>query len=100
MGGAATGVGYAALSGTVLQYYLNQVIGLAPIIVGTTILISLVLDAVIDPLLGQWSDNFRSGLGRRHPFMYTAAALAALSFYGLWHAPKALSGAAAAGRSC
>jgi Na+/melibiose symporter-like transporter len=92
LGGAATGVGYAALSGTVLQYYLNQVVGLPPMVVGTTILISLILDAVIDPLLGQWSDNFRSRLGRRHPFMYTAAALAALSFYGLWHAPSALSG--------
>jgi Na+/melibiose symporter-like transporter len=92
LGGAATGVGYAALSGTVLQYYLNQVVGLAPIVVGTTILISLVLDAVVDPLIGQWSDNTRSNLGRRHPFMYTAAVLAALSFYGLWHAPSALSG--------
>jgi Na+/melibiose symporter-like transporter len=94
LGGAATGVGYAALSGTVLQYYLNQVIGLPPIVVGTTILLSLILDAVIDPLLGQWSDNFQSPLGRRHPFMYAAAVLASLSFYGLWHAPASLAGPA------
>ena len=93
LGGAAAGVGAAALSGTVLQYYLNQVVGLPAIVVGTTILVSLIIDALVDPLVGQWSDNFQSRLGRRHPFMYVAAFLAAASFYGLWHAPQNLSGA-------
>jgi Na+/melibiose symporter-like transporter len=91
-GATASGIAYAALSGAVLQYFLNQVIGLPAILVGTAILISLALDAVIDPLVGQWSDNVQSSLGRRHPFMYASAVLAAISFYGLWHAPHALTG--------
>ncbi|MDR3510482.1 MAG: MFS transporter [Caulobacteraceae bacterium] len=92
LGATAAGVAYAALSGAVLQYYLNQVMRLPAILVGTAIMISLAADAVVDPLLGQWSDNFRSRWGRRHPFMYASAILASASFYGLWHAPQSLSG--------
>jgi GPH family glycoside/pentoside/hexuronide:cation symporter len=91
-GAFAIGVGYYALSGSVLQYYLNQVVRLPPLLVGTALAVSLIVDALIDPLVGQWSDNFRSRLGRRHPFMYGAAFLSAVSFYFLWHAPAALAG--------
>ena len=92
LGAAGTGVAYAALSGTVLQYFLNQVMGLPAILVGTAIMVSLIVDAVIDPLIGQWSDNLQSRWGRRHPFMYASAFLAAISFYALWHAPASLTG--------
>lgn len=92
IGAAGTGIAYAALSGAVLQYYLNQVMRLPAILVGTAIMASLVLDAVVDPLVGQWSDNLQSRWGRRHPFMYASAFLASAAFYGLWHAPRALSG--------
>lgn len=91
IGAIGSGVAVAALSGAVLQYYLNQVVLLPAIVVGTTIMISLMVDAVIDPLIGQWSDNFRSRLGRRHPFMCASAFLSAISFYALWHAPRDLS---------
>src|SRR5271154_4131885 len=92
MGSLAIGVGYYALSGSVLQYYLNQVVRLPPLLVGSALAISLMVDALIDPLVGAWSDNLRSRFGRRHPFMYAGAFLAAISFYFLWHAPAALSG--------
>jgi GPH family glycoside/pentoside/hexuronide:cation symporter len=92
MGSVAVGVGYYALSGSVLQYYLNQVVRLPPLLVGSALAISLMVDALIDPIVGAWSDNVRSRFGRRHPFMYAAAFLAATSFYFLWHAPAALSG--------
>ena len=91
-GSLAVGVGFYALSGSVLQYYLNQVVRLPPLMVGSALAISLMVDALIDPLVGAWSDNVRSPLGRRHPFMYAAAVLAALAFYFLWHAPASLSG--------
>jgi GPH family glycoside/pentoside/hexuronide:cation symporter len=97
LGAAGTGIAYAALSGAVLQYYLNQVMRLPAILVGTAIMASLLLDAVIDPLIGQWSDNLQSRWGRRHPFMYASAFLASASFYGLWHAPRSLSGMALLG---
>ena len=97
LGAAGSGVAYAALSGTVLQYYLNQVMGLPAILVGTAIMVSLIVDAVVDPLVGQWSDNLQSPWGRRHPFMYVSAFLAAAAFYALWHAPGSLSGMALLG---
>ena len=101
--GFATQVGYGlglipagilltGLAAATLQYYINQVIGVPPILTGLLILASLVVDAICDPLIGQWSDNFRSPLGRRHPFMYAAAILMAVTFYFLWHAPANLSG--------
>jgi hypothetical protein len=92
LGAAARGIAYAALFGAVLQYYLNQVMRLPAILVGAAIMASLIADAVIDPLIGQWLDNLQSKWGRRHPFMYASAFLASAAFYSLWHAPRALSG--------
>ena len=92
VGALGTGIGLAALSATVLNYFLNQVVGIAPLVVGSLILVSLVIDAVLDPLIGQWSDNLRTRWGRRHPLMYVAVVLWTLSFYFLWHAPKGVVG--------
>jgi len=91
-GSVAFGTAYAGLSGAVLQIYLNQVLGLPAILVGTAIMVSLMADAVVDPLIGQWSDKARTRWGRRHPFMYASAAPAALFFFLLWNAPHGLVG--------
>jgi Na+/melibiose symporter-like transporter len=91
-GSVAFGTAYAGLSGAVLQIYLNQVLGMPAILVGTAIMVSLMADAVVDPLIGQWSDKSRTRWGRRHPFMYAAAAPAALFFFLLWNAPHGLGG--------
>lgn len=73
-------------SGT-LNFYLNQVIGLDPLTVGAGITASLVIDAVIDPLIAQWSDHMRSPIGRRHPLLYASAALAPVAGLIFWHLP-------------
>ena len=91
LGSVAYGVAFAGLSGAVLQIYLNQVLGLQPLVVGTAIMVSLIADAIFDPLIGQWSDKTRTRLGRRHPFMYASAIPAAVFFFLLWHAPRSLS---------
>lgn len=90
-GALASGVAYAGLSGAVLQYYMNQVLRAPAYLVGAAIMASLVIDAVIDPLIGQWSDNVRSPWGRRHPFLYAAAPLGGIAFYWLWNAPHGFS---------
>jgi GPH family glycoside/pentoside/hexuronide:cation symporter len=92
VGALGTGIGLAALSAAVLNYFLNQVVGIPPVVVGSLILVSLVVDAVLDPLIGQWSDNLRTRWGRRHPLMYVATGLWGLTFYFLWHAPKGMVG--------
>src|SRR5215213_4235881 len=72
---------------TFLLVYYNQAIGLAPELVGLAIMITLVFDAIFDPVFGQFSDNFRSRWGRRHPFMYVSALPLALVFFLLWNPP-------------
>ena len=89
-GSIAWGVAAAALAPSVLQLYFNQVIGIPAVLVGVAIMVSLMVDVVLDPLIGHWSDHFRSRWGRRHPFMYAAALPAAAFFYLIWHAPKGL----------
>lgn len=71
-----------------LLLFYGTVIGLEPGLVGLAILIALVFDAISDPLVGYWSDNFQSRWGRRHPFMYAAALPVALSYFLLWNPPE------------
>jgi len=91
LGSIAYGVSAATLAGSVLQLYFNQVIGVPAVLVGVAIMVSLMADVVLDPLIGRWSDHFRSRWGRRHPFMYAAALPAGVFFYLLWHPPQGLS---------
>ncbi|HEY1753514.1 MAG TPA: MFS transporter [Caulobacteraceae bacterium] len=70
-----------------LLLFYNQVMGVPAQLVGLAALIALLFDACIDPLIGQLSDNLRSRWGRRHPFMYAAAAPFALAYLALWNPP-------------
>ena len=90
LGALPAGILLTGLGAATLNYYLNQVVGIPPYWTGSLVLLSLVIDAILDPMIGQWSDNVRTRWGRRHPFMYVGAALMGVSFYFLWHAPKDL----------
>jgi len=70
-----------------LFFFYNQVVGLPAQAVGLAIMVALIVDAFLDPIVGQASDNFRSGWGRRHPFMYAAALPVAVSYLVLWNPP-------------
>ncbi len=86
VGATATNLKVRALS-TFLVIFYNQVVGLPPRAVGAVLMIALVVDAVLDPLVGQISDNFRSRWGRRHPFMLASALPYAVAFFALWNPP-------------
>ncbi len=58
--------------GTWVLLYYNQVLGLEPYLASIALGISLFFDAISDPLVGVWSDRFKSKLGRRHPFIYAS----------------------------
>jgi glycoside/pentoside/hexuronide:cation symporter, GPH family len=73
-----------------LMFYYNQVLGLPGSLAGMAIFIAMMIDAACDPLIGFWSDNTRSRLGRRHPFMYAAALPVAIAYFFIWN-PPALS---------
>ena len=85
-GSVSFGVKDNGFSWMLLLFY-NQVIGLAAPLVGLALMVALVIDAVVDPLIGQISDNVRTRLGRRHPFMYAAALPVAVSYLALWNPP-------------
>jgi Na+/melibiose symporter-like transporter len=83
LAGGARGMIGNGVSFFLLIYY-SQAIGLDPKLAGLALLISLCFDAVSDPIIGYWSDRFRSRWGRRHPFMYVSILPISLFFYGLW----------------
>jgi Na+/melibiose symporter-like transporter len=91
LGTLAFGIKDNGFSYLLLPFY-NQVVGLAAPLVGLAILIAMLFDALIDPIIGQVSDNWRSRWGRRHPFMYAAALPVALSYLLLWNPPHAQGG--------
>jgi len=86
LGQAAEGLKNGAF-GIFLMFYYNQVLGLSGTLAGSAVGVALVFDAVTDPLAGSLSDNWRSRLGRRHPFMYAAAVPMAAAFYFLFAPP-------------
>lgn len=76
--------------GVFLFFYYNQVLALSGTLAGLAVGIALVVDAITDPLAGSISDNWRSKLGRRHPFMFAAALPLAVAFFMLFNPPAEL----------
>lgn len=89
-GSVAYGVKDSGLKYFLLLFYA-QVIGMDPRLVSLAIFVALISDAISDPVVGYWSDNFRSKWGRRHPFMYAAAIPVAVSYYFIWTPPEGWS---------
>ena len=63
---ALYGLGFAArgikdgLFQLFLFFYFSQVLGLDPALAGTASLLALLVDAITDPLVGLWSDQWES----------------------------------------
>lgn len=87
LGALAFGVAATVLSGSVLQLYFNQVIGLPAAWVGTAIMATIIIDSITDPLIGRFSDRLRTPWGRRHVLMYASAIPSGLGVYLMWQAP-------------
>ena len=79
----------AASFATMLFY--NQVLGLSTSLCGVVFLIASVVDGISDPIVGAFSDQFRSRWGRRHPLMFLSAFPLAIAFYCLYQPPEGLS---------
>jgi Na+/melibiose symporter-like transporter len=92
----AFGLGFIANSvmarglATFLMVFYNQVMGLPAAWVGLGTGVALLVDAMVDPGVGYISDHVRTRWGRRHPFMYAAAAPVAILFFLLWNPPAGL----------
>ena len=91
VGGVADGVKNNGFDYFLLFFY-SQVLGVPAAHVAVALFIALIVDAVSDPVVGYWSDNFRSRFGRRHPFMYAAMLPVAIAYYFAWNPPAGLTG--------
>jgi len=89
IGQLSDGVKQAAFN-TFLFFYYNQVLGLSASLAGLAALLALVVDAVSDPMVGQWSDRIKSKWGRRHPFMISGIIPFAVTIYLLFAPPDGL----------
>jgi glycoside/pentoside/hexuronide:cation symporter, GPH family len=88
-GSVSTAVKNAAFAYLLLYY--NQVVGIPAAIVSTAIAATLIVDALVDPLIGRWSDMTRTRIGRRHPFILGSAIPTAIFFLLIWLPPAGLS---------
>lgn len=79
-----------------LLKYSTDVMGVAPVVVGSIFAAGRLWDAVSDPIAGWASDRTRSPLGRRRSWLISASVPLALCFYALWSAPANASPSLAA----
>ncbi|MDD9933884.1 MAG: MFS transporter [Myxococcales bacterium] len=98
---AGYGVGAAAEAGVLIAFnafnmiFYQNVLGLSGALAGMAVSISLMFDAVSDPLVGAISDRWRSRMGRRHPFLYVASIPFGACFYLIYAPPAFILGSQA-----
>ncbi|MEM7016417.1 MAG: MFS transporter [Pseudomonadota bacterium] len=91
--------GFGALPGShkdfafnsLLLLYYTQILGVSATATSMVLATALIIDAITDPLVGAYSDNLKTRLGRRHPLMYVAALPLGLMMYLLFSPPEGLS---------
>lgn len=82
--------GTAGTLHTLVNQVYNMMLGVNPALLSTAVFIQRIWDAMLDPLWGQYSDNFRSRWGRRLPLMAVAALPMAFLFGAIWWFPRSL----------
>lgn len=76
---------------TFLLLYYNQVLGLPASWVSIVLTVSIIIDAITDPMVGSYSDGLTSRLGRRHPLMYAAILPLGACLFFVFAPPQNLS---------
>lgn len=72
-----------------LLFYYSQVLGMDAGLVSLALLLALLVDAVVDPIIGNLSDRTYSRWGRRLPWLYAAPIPLAFAWVALWSMPGA-----------
>lgn len=77
--------------GLFLLFYYREVLQLSGTLTGLALLISLLVDAITDPLAGAISDRTLSRWGRRHLFLYVSGVPVAIFYFAVFVPPEGLS---------
>lgn len=77
----------AGIYGALLPIFYQDYLGLSARWIGLASLVYMIWNAINDPLFGYITDNTRSKLGRRIPYMRFTAPFLALTFILIWFAP-------------
>ncbi len=72
-----------------LQPVFNTGFGLDAILLGWALMVPRLLDGVLGPFIGYWSDNTRTRWGRRKPFLVLSGLAGAGIITGIWWADPA-----------
>ncbi len=91
LGNVVDGLSMMSL-GTFQFFYFTAVCGLSNSLAGLAVSLALVVDGIGDPLVGALSDNARSRIGRRHPFMLGGLLPMAFGLGLLFSIPQELTG--------
>ena len=77
--------------GVFLLFYVTSVCGIPGGLAGGALAAGLVVDAILDPLIGTASDGWRSRWGRRLPFMAVALPFVVTLFVLIFSLPRGFS---------
>ena len=77
--------------GFAMLFYTNA-LGLNPGLAGLAMSLSVLWEAISEPLMGHISDNTRSRWGRRHQYMLPGGLLMAACSFLIWDVPQPLLG--------
>lgn len=72
-----------------LLFFYSQVMGMDAALVSLALLCALLIDAVVDPVLGNLSDRTYTKWGRRLPWLYAAPIPLAFAWVMMWSPPGA-----------
>ncbi|HKJ90516.1 MAG TPA: MFS transporter, partial [Oceanipulchritudo sp.] len=89
-GDAALSITQNGVNNFAMLYY-TLVLGLSPVWAGIALSVTLVWDAVTDPVMGHITDHTRTRFGRRHIYILSGGLLMAGFFFALWFLPPLVS---------
>lgn len=83
--------GAISAAGSINIIFYNQILGVPPSLCGIAFAISMIADAITDPIIGTMTDKSDSVIGRRHSFMIMSIFPMAVGIYFLYAPIEGLS---------
>ena len=87
VGGFGENIANSAILSLVFPIF-NVALGFSTLAIGLAMAVSRILDAIIDPIIGNLTDNTESRWGRRRPWMFVGSILMTLFFTAVWFLPS------------